>query len=62
MIVKLLKRVENIESKGQFAHYEQKILLPQGFQMSSAVNGSECVYELERNVTLLKCIVQVQVV
>ena len=34
--VYLSNNVENIVAKGEIAHYEQFILLPQYFQMSSA--------------------------
>ena len=40
----LLKRVEIIVAKGEIAHYEQFILLPQWFQKWSPAEASESVY------------------
>ena len=38
-----LQKVENIVAKGEIAHYEQFLILPQCFQMSSASEASEGV-------------------
>ena len=35
-------------AKGEIAHYEQFLLLPQYFQKSSAADVSECDYMWER--------------
>ena len=32
-----------LRQKGEIAHYEQFLLLPQGFQNSSASDATECV-------------------
>ena len=44
----LWNKVEIIVAKGEIAHYEQFLLLPQWFQKLSASDKSECVYKCER--------------
>ena len=46
--VQLLKRDENIGAKGEIAHYEQFLLLPQYFQKSSAAMAPYVVCIRER--------------
>ena len=41
-------KVENIVAKGEIAHHEQFLLLPQCFQKSSASEAWESVYMRER--------------
>ena len=41
-------KVEKIVAKGEIDHYDQFLLLPQCFQMSSASEASESVYMKER--------------
>ena len=48
MEVSFLNRVDNIVAKGEIAHYEQFLLLPQGCQNSSAADASESVCMWER--------------
>ena len=43
MAVQSLEKVENIVTKGEIAHHEQFLLLPQCFQKSSAADASNCV-------------------
>ena len=40
--------VENIVANGEFAQYEQFLLLPQYFPMPSAANAPKCVCMSER--------------
>ena len=50
MKIKWLNRVENIMAKGEIAHYEQFLLLPQHyFQKLSAAEASESVCMRERD-------------
>ena len=48
MRVKLLKRVENIMTKGEIARFEQFFLLPECFQRLPAADESESFYKWER--------------
>ena len=38
----IFNRVENIVEKGEIAHYEQFLLLPQCFQKSTAAEARVC--------------------
>ena len=48
MKVSLLKQVENSVAKGEIARFEQFLLLPHYFQISSDLEASERVYLGER--------------
>ena len=47
-MVWLFNRVEIIVANGEIPHYEQLLLLPQWFQMSSAAQSSQRVYMWDR--------------
>ena len=49
MKVYLLQNIENIVAKGEIAHYEQFLILPQLFQNTSDAEASEsvCMWESE---------------
>ena len=46
-------KVENFVAKGEFAHREKLLLLPQCFQKWSAADASKCIYGWERVKQLL---------
>ena len=56
MRVYSLNRVEHIVAKGEIAHHEQFLLLPQCFQKSSASNAPECDCKWKRVGNSNKCI------
>ena len=43
-------KVENIEAKGEIAHYDQFLLLPHCFQKSSIAEASESICMCNKNV------------
>ena len=49
----LLNRVENIEEKGEIAHHEQFILLPQHLQKLSAAEVSEDIWMWENGRSIM---------
>ena len=50
----MLKRIQNIVTKGEIAHHKQLFILAQCFQKSSAADASESVCIMERvNMMLL---------
>ena len=54
MRIYLLKRVENIVTKGEIACFEQFLLLSQSFQKSSAAEASQNVYICGKELIFLK--------
>ena len=48
MMIKLLKRFENIVANGEIAHYEQFLHLPHSFQKSTAADTTKCMTYLTR--------------
>ena len=49
-----LNKIENIVAKGEIAHHEQCLLLPQCFQMSPAAEASESIHMWGKVNTLVK--------